>query len=75
MKASRLRKKVTLASLAGVVYKIWENRNLTVWEGKCLTPAVLSHQCTSEHRHRIRSILPGKIDSVDGRWLGEIEVL
>lgn len=57
----RTQRKIAYASLSSLVYNIWKNRNLAVWEGKCGNPKVVMKNSVEEVKKRILHLIPKKI--------------
>lgn len=57
MKIIRLQQKIIYSSLSCFMYKIWENRNVIIWEGKCGNFSNMMNMCIKDIIARVRSIL------------------
>lgn len=64
-RGSRFRRKVLLASLAALVYRVWLNRNKVVWDGTCETPSFSVQQVIDSVKLRMQGIAPKHIPVVD----------
>lgn len=57
-KGNSFRRKVVMASLVGLVYKIWTSRNIVVWNSKCEPPSTSMRHTVDTVRIRVQDLTP-----------------
>ncbi|XP_062109388.1 uncharacterized protein LOC133820007 [Humulus lupulus] len=65
---SRFQKKVLAASIASLVYHVWQARNSKLWHSSIISPTLLVQEARWQLKTRITCIMPKQIDQVDKEW-------
>ncbi|XP_030502749.2 uncharacterized protein LOC115717921 [Cannabis sativa] len=71
-KYSKFRKQVYYAAIAASVYSVWQNRNAQIWNSHMHTVGSLMQQIKWILKHRIASVMPGKVAEKDRVWFSNL---
>ncbi|XP_062114812.1 uncharacterized protein LOC133827425 [Humulus lupulus] len=67
-KRSKFQKKVLDASVASLVYHLWQARNYKLWQSSIVSPKTLVQEAKWQIKTRITCIMPKHVDHVDKTW-------
>ncbi|XP_062104077.1 uncharacterized protein LOC133815037 [Humulus lupulus] len=67
-KRSKFQKKVLAASVASLVYHLWQARNNKLWQSNIVSPKLLVQEAKWQIKTRITCIMPKHVDHVDKTW-------